>query len=349
MNKERLGAFIGARRKERNMTQKDLAARLHVTDKAVSKWERGLSYPDVTLLEPLAAALGLTVEELMTCRRQETESGEESPVKALLNISSDSVKTEKRRGWSRLAGVLALLAVTGLMVLYAVSVRSVREDDSHVVQLKETVDGVNYLYIMEPWNDDHLLRLRCGENVDFDAVQLADEWGDEYTYRMSFRWNRWTRQGVVTACERSGISLGGMMDVSFEVECEPLFGYPEVFYTTENYYQDPYSESRGRAFLCDARFWITDVPLDKRLLNEVQDGGSPYPEEVKETVLLVEDCMNAVICDWDGDGENEVVARTRWVEKPYTIYDMVDGEITETWPDTVPETVREKLVCIWEQ
>ena len=62
MNKERLGAFIGARRKERSMTQKDLAALLHVTDKAVSKWERGLSYPDVTLLEPLAAALGLTVE-----------------------------------------------------------------------------------------------------------------------------------------------------------------------------------------------------------------------------------------------------------------------------------------------
>ena len=46
MNKEQLGAFIGARRKEQNMTQKDLAVHLHVTDKAVSKWERGLSYPD---------------------------------------------------------------------------------------------------------------------------------------------------------------------------------------------------------------------------------------------------------------------------------------------------------------
>ena len=234
MNKERLGAFIGARRKERNMTQKDLAARLHVTDKAVSKWERGLSYPDVTLLEPLAEVLGLTVEELMTCRRQETESGEEGPMKALLDISHDSLKTEKRRGWSRLIGVLALLLAAGLVVLYAVSVRSIREDDGHVVRLKETVDGVNYLYITEPGNDDHLLRLRCGENVDFDAIQTTDERGDVVSYRMTFRWNRRTRRGVVTACERSGISLGGMMDVSFEVECEPLFGYPEVFHTTEN-------------------------------------------------------------------------------------------------------------------
>ena len=57
MNKERLGDFIGSERKNLGLTQRDLAARLHVTDKAVSKWERGLSYPDVTLLEPLAADL----------------------------------------------------------------------------------------------------------------------------------------------------------------------------------------------------------------------------------------------------------------------------------------------------
>ena len=41
MNKERMGSFIGAERKARGLTQRDLAARLHVTDKAVSKWERG--------------------------------------------------------------------------------------------------------------------------------------------------------------------------------------------------------------------------------------------------------------------------------------------------------------------
>lgn len=59
MNKERLGSFIGERRRELGLTQRELAERLHVTNKAVSKWECGLSYPDVTLLEPLASALEL--------------------------------------------------------------------------------------------------------------------------------------------------------------------------------------------------------------------------------------------------------------------------------------------------
>lgn len=74
-----------------------------VTDKAVSKWERGLSYPDVTLLEPLAAALDLTVEELMACRRQAAKGAEET-MQSLLDISRDSVRQERRRpgsGWRR--------------------------------------------------------------------------------------------------------------------------------------------------------------------------------------------------------------------------------------------------------
>ncbi len=117
MNKERLGDFIGSERKNLGLTQRDLAARLHVTDKAVSKWERGLSYPDVTLLEPLAAALDLTVEELMACRRQAAKGAEET-MQSLLDISRDSVRQERRRSWQRLAAVLVLLAVTAAVVAY---------------------------------------------------------------------------------------------------------------------------------------------------------------------------------------------------------------------------------------
>ena len=67
MDREMLGRFIAQRRKELNLTQRELAEALHVTDKAVSKWERGAGCPDISLLEPLAEALelesGLTREE----------------------------------------------------------------------------------------------------------------------------------------------------------------------------------------------------------------------------------------------------------------------------------------------
>ena len=69
IDKEKFGAFLTGLRREKGMTQKDLAARLYVSDKAVSKWERGLSLPDVSLLTPLGETLGVTVTELLRGER----------------------------------------------------------------------------------------------------------------------------------------------------------------------------------------------------------------------------------------------------------------------------------------
>ena len=73
MDAAKTGAFIAAMRRERNMTQAELAAVLHVTDKAVSKWERGAGLPDINLIEPLAAALDVSVLELMQGRAEDAE------------------------------------------------------------------------------------------------------------------------------------------------------------------------------------------------------------------------------------------------------------------------------------
>ena len=65
MNALETGKRIQKLRKEKGWTQKDLADKLSVTDKSVSKWERGLNYPDMAMLEPLARSLGTTVVELL--------------------------------------------------------------------------------------------------------------------------------------------------------------------------------------------------------------------------------------------------------------------------------------------
>ena len=61
MDAKEFGAFLAQVRRERNMTQAELAQQLHVTDKAVSRWERGIGLPDINTLEPLADVLGLTL------------------------------------------------------------------------------------------------------------------------------------------------------------------------------------------------------------------------------------------------------------------------------------------------
>lgn len=71
IDKKKFGAFVAQLRKERGMTQKELAAMVYVSDKAVSKWETGVSIPDVSVLIPLAETLGVSVSELLECRRIE--------------------------------------------------------------------------------------------------------------------------------------------------------------------------------------------------------------------------------------------------------------------------------------
>ena len=57
MDKAKTGALIAEAQKEKNLTQRELAAALHVSDRAISKWERGAGFPDISLLEPLADTL----------------------------------------------------------------------------------------------------------------------------------------------------------------------------------------------------------------------------------------------------------------------------------------------------
>ena len=68
MNQYVTGAMIRRLRENRGMTQQQLAEKLAVSDKAVSKWETGRGYPDISLIEPLAGALGVSIIELFPAR-----------------------------------------------------------------------------------------------------------------------------------------------------------------------------------------------------------------------------------------------------------------------------------------
>ena len=70
MSKKTLGMMIASLRKEKRMTQIELAEKMGVTDKAVSKWERDLACPDVSTLPKLAEVFDISVDELMQCKAE---------------------------------------------------------------------------------------------------------------------------------------------------------------------------------------------------------------------------------------------------------------------------------------
>ena len=119
MDQARIGLFIRECRKAKNMTQEELANRLHVLPKTVSKWETGHGTPDVTLMYPLCDALDISLNELFLGRHLEDKSLiEKENEKMLLEMYMKEKETNKRRMIGEvILGVTFLLVTIGLILV----------------------------------------------------------------------------------------------------------------------------------------------------------------------------------------------------------------------------------------
>lgn len=111
MNKQDIGQKISVIRKELSMTQKELAEKLHVTDKTISKWETGTHFPDIAIMEELASSLGITVVELLGLENSSTEEVVDEISSIHLEEQGKLIKQIRTGGWST--------AIRGLIVLGA--------------------------------------------------------------------------------------------------------------------------------------------------------------------------------------------------------------------------------------
>lgn len=124
IEKEKFGAFVAQLRKEKGLTQKELAEKLFLSDKAVSKWERGLSMPDITVLTPLAEALGVSVAELLNCQRMEKEEPVTAErvdelVQKAVSLTEEPTKPWKKAGhWLAFLGTQAVVLLEAALLLY---------------------------------------------------------------------------------------------------------------------------------------------------------------------------------------------------------------------------------------
>ena len=119
LNAQKTGSLIAAIRKEQNRTQQDLANELRVSSAAVSKWERGIGFPDVSLIEPLATSLGITIAELFKGEKIENsiDSEYESLLSDVVQVSGNEIcKKKKIMNW--------IIAITVAILYLLISIIS---------------------------------------------------------------------------------------------------------------------------------------------------------------------------------------------------------------------------------
>lgn len=117
MDAIKCGNFIANRRKELNMTQKELADKLNVTDKAVSRWERGLGLPDINSLEDLSIALNVTIYELIKSEKTNEKSEEiDNSIKEVVTLANNQNDLYKKNIYNKIiVGIIVFAAVISLV------------------------------------------------------------------------------------------------------------------------------------------------------------------------------------------------------------------------------------------
>lgn len=143
MNENKTGTFISALRKEKELTQAQLAAKLNVTDKAVSRWETGKGMPDSSLLVPLANILGITVNELLLGEIIPEETFAQKSDDNLVDSVQETEKVISQRNF-----VKRLLVVTAIVFIISVSLLI-----TAIYLMSTSIYEATYLYDKEGFYD----------------------------------------------------------------------------------------------------------------------------------------------------------------------------------------------------
>ena len=201
MDTVKTGNLIAETRKQLNLTQNDLAQRLHVSPQAVSKWERGLSFPDVSLLEPLAQQLGLTVSDLLSGKRN--AAPQEELIRDSLRISISQLGA-KAKTWRK----FFLFAAVLLLALSMWSGYAYIKEHAKLLPQRETI--ISY---RESTPSEQLaanVAGGVGNSIGFYDITFADD-----TTGAHLQLELWTGEGLMKTWQLARVFLGGLGDLEW--------------------------------------------------------------------------------------------------------------------------------------
>ena len=114
MNQEVIGKFIAECRKEKNMTQQELADKLGVTDRAISHWENGRRLPDYSMLKDLCDVLSISINELFSGEKISKEDYETKAEENMSKLINDNYSEKKKINW--------IIAISVAIVYLSISI-----------------------------------------------------------------------------------------------------------------------------------------------------------------------------------------------------------------------------------
>lgn len=117
MDQIKIGKFIAEERKAKKYTQRELADKLSISDKTISKWERGNGFPEVSLLLPLCNELEITVNELLSGERLQAMDYKKKAEENMVNLVKEAQESKKKIIMSAMVGVLVIVAAVPLFVV----------------------------------------------------------------------------------------------------------------------------------------------------------------------------------------------------------------------------------------
>ena len=117
MDQIKIGRFVAETRKQQNLTQRQLADLLSISDKTVSKWECGKGLPEVSLMLPLCEILGITVNDLLSGQRVPTEDYQTKAEENMMDLMKENEENKQRMTLSVICAVITVIAVCSLEVI----------------------------------------------------------------------------------------------------------------------------------------------------------------------------------------------------------------------------------------
>ena len=172
MDLVKIGKYIAGKRKSLGMTQKQLAEKLNMSDKSVSKWERGICLPDVSVYMELCEILGISINEFLAGEDIDAENVEKKSEDNIIQVTKDSKK--KQKNLKSILAVVTTFAVIMVLVLGAVFVHEVMQPKNYITAVDRTSAEMKTAELLSGADGAYLFNFYAKEEYKTLTIYLSE-------------------------------------------------------------------------------------------------------------------------------------------------------------------------------